>query len=347
MEFNKKHAIIGVILIIVFGGGYAYHYWKHRLPSYIFMTNGRIEAQTIDIGTRSIARIIEIPVEEGTLVQPGDVVAKLDLNPLLASLSGAEANVRSLVKKQEEAKASVDKADKMLEFTNVEYLRAAKLVKTGAVSKSHYDAKKTQKDINEAALNEAKQKLNSVIESIDVGRGEVDRLKDLLKDTELKASKSGRVLYKLAESGEVLQTGDKVVTILDLSDVYMTVFIPTDVVGKLELMDEARLILDAFPDRVIPANISFVSPEAQFTPRQVETKNERAKMTFRVKARIPESLLKKRIQLVKTGLPGVVYVRTDKNKPWPDSLKIPPDFAKDLKDSNDEKNMIESTVKGK
>lgn len=331
VEINKKYMVIGAIVAIMAGIGYGIHLWRHKLPDHVFMTNGRIEAQTIDIATRSVARVVEIPVEEGALVKEGDVIAKLDLNPLVASMTGAEANVRSLQEKEKEAKAQIEKAQSVLDLAIKEFDRSAALVDKGVVSRSQHDLRTSQKGVAEASLAEAKKNLASVTESIDVGRGEVNRLKDLLKDTELKASKGGRILYKLAEPGEVLQTGGKVVTILDLSEVYMTVFVPMDVAGKLKLRDEALIVLDALPDTSIPAYISYISPEAQFTPRQVETKNERAKMTFRIKARIPEAILNKRLDVVKTGVPGVTYVRTKQDGEWPNFLKVRPDLEEDAK----------------
>lgn len=332
---NKKILGIGAILLVLIGIAYYYLMVFNRLPDDIFMSNGRIEAQTIDIATRSIARIIDIPVEEGSLVSPGDVIAKLDLNTIAASLSGAEANVRSLLQQQKEAESQVLRNKSALDLAQKEYDRAAELVRRGAVSQSHYDTRQTQKSIAEASLAGAEQNLAAITESIEVARAEVNRLTDLLSDQELTAPKGGRVLYKLAEPGEVVGTGGKVVTILDLSDVYMTVFIPTNVVGKLKLMDEARIVLDAVPDIPIPAYISYISPEAQFTPRQVETRNERAKMTFRVKVRIPEALLTKRLESVKTGVPGVAYVRTSQGAVWPDFLKVRPDLLEEIKEGQE------------
>jgi HlyD family secretion protein len=332
MGTNRKYLISGAIILFLCAVSYGVYVWLHRLPDYIFMTNGRIEAQTVDIATRSLARIQKIPVEEGSLVKPGDVVAKLDLTPLAASLTGAEANVHATLQQQEEANSAVSKATSNLDLANVQFSRTSELVKKGFASEQEFDRRTAEKKAAEANLASAQQNLASITHKVEVARAEVDRLKDLLKDTELRASVEGRVLYKLAEPGEVLQEGGKVVTLLDLSDVYMTVFIPTEIVGKLKINDEARIILDARPDLVLPAYISFISPEAQFTPRQVETKSERAKMTFRIKARIPEDLLKQHIQAVKTGVPGLTYVRTETNKPWPDFLKVSPELMKDTKE---------------
>ena len=128
--------------------------------------------------------------------------------------------------------------------------------------------------------------------------------------------------YRLAEPGEVLPAGGKVLTLLDLTDVYMTIFLPTSQVGRVNLGAEARIIFDAAPEYVVPASVSFVAPRAQFTPKEVETHSEREKLMFRVKVRIAPELLQQHIEKVKTGVPGVAYVRLDPAAEWPQQLRV-------------------------
>ena len=125
------------------------------------------------------------------------------------------------------------------------------------------------------------------------------------------------------EPGEVLGAGGKVLNLVDLSDVYMTFFLPETVAGRVALGTEVRLVLDAAPQYVIPAQVSFVASTAQFTPKTVETASERQKLMFRVKARIDRALLAKHLEQVKTGLPGVACVRLDAQQPWPANLANP------------------------
>ncbi len=127
---------------------------------------------------------------------------------------------------------------------------------------------------------------------------------------------------QFVREGEVLAAGGRVLNMVDLSDVYMTFFLPTEQAGTLKLGGEARLILDAAPDLRIPATISFVASVAQFTPKTVETSDERLKLMFRVKARIPPELLQQHLEYVKTGLPGVAWVRVNEELPWPDDLVV-------------------------
>ncbi len=116
--------------------------------------------------------------------------------------------------------------------------------------------------------------------------------------------------------------GGHVLNVVDLSDVYMTFFLPTNLVGRVRVGNEARIVLDAAPQFVIPAYISYVADVAQFTPKTVETKTEREKLMFRLKAQIPPDLLKQHIKIVKTGVPGVAYVLLDPNAEWPPNLAV-------------------------
>jgi HlyD family secretion protein len=333
MPVTTKHIFVALALLATAGGG-AFYYAKtqSKLPAGISASNGRIEAQTIDIATRSGGRVVDVAVEEGAMVKAGEVVAKIDLNTIAASVTGAEANVRAAEQQKQAANSQVSQAKSALALAQKEYDRVARLVTSGAVSRSRYDQALNQKQAAEASLAASQQRLASSKENVDVARADVNRLKDLLSDQDLKASRSGRVLYKLAEPGEVVGAGGRVITLIDLTDVYMTCFFSTDIVGKLKMGDEARIVLDALPDLAIPAYISYISPEAQFTPRLVETKAEREKMTFRVKIRIPPALLQKHMDVVKTGVPGMAYVRTDGQTIWPKFLTVRADIAQEARE---------------
>jgi HlyD family secretion protein len=130
------------------------------------------------------------------------------------------------------------------------------------------------------------------------------------------------VQYRVAQQGEVVAAGGRVLDLIDLGDVYMTFFLPTAAAGRIALGAEVRLVLDAAPQFVIPARVSFVASEAQFTPKTVETASEREKLMFRVKAQVPPELLRKYMLKVKTGLPGMAYVRLDDKVEWPARLQV-------------------------
>ena len=179
-----------------------------------------------------------------------------------------------------------------------------------------------KKDKVYGKLKAKHQAITKAIAAIDASLASIEKIKTLIADGMLKSPIAGRVLYRLAEPGEVLAAGGKVLTVLELTDVYMTIFLPTALAGRIAVGSEARIVLDAVPQYVIPATISFVAARAQFTPKDVETRTEREKLMFRIKVRIDPELLAKYRDQVKTGLPGVAYVRLTANAAWPEPLHV-------------------------
>jgi HlyD family secretion protein len=179
-----------------------------------------------------------------------------------------------------------------------------------------------QRESADAALTGARIDVDYREAAIAAAAAHVERIRTDIADSTLVATIRGRVLYRLAEPGEVLAAGGKVATVLELSDVYMTIFLPTEEAGRAVIGAEGRIVLDAVPYLVIPGAVSFVAPRAQFTPKEVETRAEREKLMFRVKVRIDPELLARDVEKVKTGLPGVAYVRLDPHAEWPEHLRV-------------------------
>jgi HlyD family secretion protein len=173
-----------------------------------------------------------------------------------------------------------------------------------------------------AGIEAAKSQVIEAKSAVDAALAVIKRIEADLNDSVLKAPRNGRVQYRIAELGEVLPAGGAVLNMVDLSDVYMTFFLPTREAGRVAMGQEVRLVLDALPQYVIPAKVTYVASVAQFTPKTVETEVEREKLMFRVKAHIAPDLLKEHITQVKTGLPGMAYLRLDPEAEWPDDLQI-------------------------
>ena len=136
----------------------------------------------------------------------------------------------------------------------------------------------------------------------------------------LHSTVEGRVLYRLAEEGEVLGNGGKVLTLVNLGDVYMEIYLPAQDAVKAKIGADARIVFDIAPEYAARAKVSFVAPEAQFTPKTVETRSERDKLMFRVKLSVPPERVLPYIERVKTGIRGVGYVRLDDAVAWPEHL---------------------------
>jgi len=311
--------------------------------------NGRLEATEIDIATKLAGRIEKIMVDEGDFVEAGQVLAVMQTSVLEAQLAEARAQYQQALTQEtsaqsqvalkesdkKAAQATVVQRESELDAIQRRLERTTVLTKQGAVPVQTFDDEETsmhgaraavssaeaQVAVSQSAIDAAKAGLEGARATVKAAQATIERIEADIKDSTLVAPRTGRIQYRIAQPGEVLGAGGKVLNLVDLTDVYMTFFLPAAQTGLLSYGSEARIVLDAAPEYPVPASISYVASSAQFTPKTVETKNEREKLMFRVKARIDPELLKENLLYVKTGLPGVVWVRLDPNKQWPDSLK--------------------------
>jgi HlyD family secretion protein len=323
---SKKMVAIALLLAAVAGGLYGYQAWKaaqFTLPVGIASGNGRVEAKQVDIAARESLRVKEIMVKEGDLVEKGQVVVRMDTSTLESQINEAKANFAASEERVAAASSAVIRQKSLAANAKTEEKRLAELLKTESASEAEYDRAKTAAEASEAAVAEAAATLRSAQQQVNVAQANIETIQTRIDDATLKAPVRGRVLYKLSENGEVLAAGAKALTLVNLEDVYMEIFLPGPIASKLKVGSEARLTADHTPDRCVAGVVSFVSPEAQFTPKQVETKSERDKLMFRIKIQVPEELVTAYIERVKTGVRGVGYVRYDEKVQWPGFLGAP------------------------
>ena len=289
-------------------------------PEGFAKTNGRIEAERFDIATKFAGRLQEVNGKEGDYVKAAQVLARLDTSELDAQRREAEATKVQAEQQLAQAQALVAQRNAELKLASLQLERALNLVSKGVTSQEIVDQRQSAKHTAEAAVNAASAEVAVARAAIDAAAARINRLTVDIEDCSLKAPRNGRIEYRLALPGEVLAAGGRVLTLLDLTDVYMTVFFPTSEAGRLRIGGEARIIFDAAPKYVVPATVTFVASEAQFTPKYVETKIEREKLMFRVKVSLPPELLEKHENVVKTGVPGVAYVKLSEEAQWPERL---------------------------
>jgi HlyD family secretion protein len=319
------------------------------LPPGIASANGRIEATDIDIATKIAARIKEILVDEGDFVTAGQVLVKMDTLVLEAQRREAEAQLKraeigvdtaraQVVQRKAEKEAAiavVAQRSAELDAAQKRFTRSEQLAKSGSGSietldndRARYEggkaavaAAEAQVAATDSAISAAESLVVTAQAAAEAVKATIERIQADIDDSTLTAPRDGRVQYRVAQPGEVLGVGGKVLNIVDLGDVFMTFFLPTEQAGRIALGAEVHLVFDARPQYVVPARVTFVADVAQFTPKTVETAEERQKLMFRIKAKIPPELLKKYIRLVKTGVPGVAYVQVDPAVPWPANLQ--------------------------
>ena len=349
MHMNiKKLSVVGAIVIL---GLVAYMVWKNMNQpdtQALVSGNGRIEATEINISSKLSGQLEEILVQEGDFVEAGQVLARIKVSTLEAQLrevqaqqrqaqdgiATAEAQVAMRISEKAAAAAMVEQRETELVAAKNRLARTEILAKDGAVSKQQLDderadvksvaavlsAARAQVDSAQSAIVAARSQVSSARSQVDAIKATIERINFDIEDAQLKAPLKARVQFLVAQPGEMIAAGGRVMNLIDLSDVYMTFFLPETVAGRIAIGSEVRIVLDAAKNVVIPARVSFVADTAQFTPKTVETESERQKLMFRIKAKIDPVLLQKYIQQVKTGLPGVAYIKIDENAPWPDFL---------------------------
>jgi HlyD family secretion protein len=292
------------------------------MPEGIVKTNGRIEATQVDVAAKYPGRLATLTVDEGDEVTAGQVVATISSPETEAQLRAAQAQVLKAKHALAEADALVVQRKSDLDFTRTDYDRGKPLLEHGTMTQQVLDQRRNKFESAEAAYVAANAQHDEAEAAIKAADADVERLQSILVDLVLVSPRTGRVQYRLARSGEVIAAGQRVLTILDLKDVYMTIYLPAEVTGQLLLGDEARTILDPIPQYVLPNTISFVATDAQFTPKSVETAEERQKLMFRVKLQGDPAVLDKFHRAVKTGVRGLAFVRTNPKIPWPNELAV-------------------------
>ena len=349
---NKK-IIIAIIVAAAAIAGYLY--WDHQRnaiyhnPDFAY-GNGRLEATEVYISSKISERIADISVTDGDYVKKGQILAKMQKDVLDAQLAQAQAQLQQARSSEVSAKATIRLKKSELEVSQAEvahrksalegnlkrYNRAKELLSNSAISKQNYEndetlylTAKAEYDGSlaslhkaEAAVAVAEADLEGTKANIKAAEADVARIKADIKDCDLTAPLTGRIQYRIAQPGEVISSGGRVLNMVDLSDVYMNFYLPEKDAGKVALGAPVRLLLDALPNFPIPAEVIYVASVAQFTPKTVETKIERQKLMFRVKAKIPPALIKDHLEYVKTGLPGVAWVKLNPKAEWPEFLKL-------------------------
>ncbi len=348
----RKWLIPAVSVAVLAGAGLvAWQMLRPKGPGDGFVSgNGRLEATEIDVAAKLGGRVQDILVGEGDFVKAGQPLAHMQVQTLdaqrdeasarhqqsITGVASAEAQVAMRESDRQAALAVVTQRESELDAAQRRFARSETLARDGASSEQELDDDQARMNSAKAAVGAAQAQVAAAQAAIVAAHTQVvgarsavtaleatvTRIKADIADSALTSPRDGRVQYRIVQPGEVLAPGGKVLNLVDLNDVYMTFFVPETVAGRLALGSEVHIVLDAAPQYVIPTKVSFVASSAQFTPKTVETASERQKLMFRVKAQLDPALLQKNVKLVKTGLPGVAWIKLDDQAPWPAELAV-------------------------
>ena len=246
--------------------------------------SGRIEGTEYHASAKLAGRITSFNIEEGYEVKAGEKIAVIDSPQLNAMIDQSKAYLR--------------KAELNLKLAETEFERGSRLLKDNVIEKQSYD-------IIESRYLTAKEDFLAT-------KNELQKLTADMADTVITAPISGKIVTKIVQSGEIVGVGVPLVTIINMNDLFLKVFLPTEVAGKISLKDEAKIYPDAFPKDGFDAFVNKISEKAEFTPKNVETKSQRANMVFEIKLKVKDNKDYK----LKPGMPAEAFIRIDKKVGW-------------------------------
>ncbi|OLF51229.1 HlyD family secretion protein [Pseudomonas chlororaphis] len=317
-QLSSRLFAFALLALLLIAGGFGY--WKSRqdrLPEGLNVGNGRLEATEVQIASKTPGRLAEVLVDEGDKVAKDQLLARMDTRTLEAQRAQAEAEVVRTRETLAAAEANVQLRQSELLLATQELKRSRELFKRGFASQQIIDQQQARLNTGNAAVQAAQAQVAAVRAAIGSAQALVAQLTSEVDDSSLRAPIDGIIQLRLAEPGEVLGAGGRVLLLIDPNDQYMNLYLSASVTGRLAVGSEARILLDALPDQPLPAKISFVAAKSQFTPKEVETRDERQKLVFRVKLRLTQPSA---VPQAKPGMPGAGYVRTA-NVDWPANLQ--------------------------
>lgn len=305
----KKFAILFIIFSILIV--YFLITKKENYQEGLIYLSGRIEGREINVSPKIQGRIIKLYKEEGERVSPGELLCEIDSEQLSARYKATAETAQASYFAIAQAKANLMKAQASYEKVKKDYERYIGLLKEELVSKSEFDRVKMQYESTLADIEAANK---AIVQAEASYRASEQRLKEAqadLKETKIYSTTQGVVLSRPIEVGEVVNPGTVLYVLVDLNRLYVKVYVPEPEIGKLKLGLPARVYIDAYPERFFNGKITKIYEQAEFTPKNVETKEERVKLVFGVEVSVenPEGLLK-------PGMPADVVIKWKEDAPW-------------------------------
>lgn len=346
-----RKVLLAVLLAAAAGGGWWLYQQQEStaLPDFVFHSNGRLELNRLDVASLYPGRVERVLVAEGDAVKANEVLVELSSAQSSGQLAAAQAATLRAAELVQRARAGVTQAQQAvaradaeiaayrqqqkvakLELDNAKQMRREDLVSASELAKRQADFERATASVKaaqaaraeaQAAVAQGQAAVAEAEAGVKQATAQSDTAASADADMAIRSPLTARVEYRLVEPGTVIGAGSRVISLLDPADVSMNVFLPNATVGGLRVGDEARLVLDGI-DAVFPAQVSFIASEAQFTPKAVETADEREKLVFRVKLKVPAEVAQRYDRLLKGGMTGDGYVRRDSSQAWPLALEV-------------------------
>lgn len=312
---NKKFLTFFLILLIIGAMVWPHLQSESKLPAGFAVSNGRLELKRIDVATLYAGRVEKMLVDEGDEVEAGQILSELSSAQSRSRLAGAQAVEKQAQKAVERAEAEVNNQRHQQRLAQLEFDNARQMRRENLISATELKQRQSALNSARASVEAAVAAQAEAVAAVERAKADIEAAASADEDMRILSPKLGRIEYRLVDEGNVVGEGNNVVSLLDPTDVSMNIFLSTHEVSRLKIGDEARIVLDGV-SAVFPATISFISKDAQFTPKSVETQDERANLVFKVKLKIPADVALKYRRLLKAGMRGNGFVRTDETQPW-------------------------------
>mgnify|MGYP003385919215 FL=1 len=272
--------------------------YTEPLPEGLIQANGRIEGDHYSVASKFPGRVIELKAREGDGVEKGQVLARLDDAQIQAKISqaynaviGAQAQCDAADTSEQQGQRDNKRLQSLLDKNSVSQQEAERTMLAWKVTKDKLAAAKAQCGVAEAVLKE---------------------MQSIQDDLTIRAPGSGVITTRMVEEGEVVAAGSPLFDIVDLDRLYLKVYIPEKVMGKVKLGLAARVYTDAFPDKPFLATVRYIASRAEFTPKEVQTPDERVKLVYAVKLYLDENP----DHALSPGLPADTVIRWQENVEW-------------------------------
>ena len=324
---KKKIIIIAAVVVLAIIAAVIFGALRGPRDKDIMELSGNVEVTQPNVGFKIPGRIVELVVDEGGVVKRGDLMAKLDDRELVSLVAQGKAQVLeaqtrlselikgSRTQEVEQAKALVNAREADMIRNRKEFDRASRLLPEGAISTSHYDAVKSAYDSSTALHKSALEQLSLVREGprkedIEMARHRLEQAtaalaisEEKLRDCTLYAPIDGIILKKNVELGEIVQAGVPAFTVGDLKRPWIKVYVKEDKIALVKLGQKAKISVDSYKDKTFSGEVTYISSDAEFTPKTVQTKEERVKLVYGVKVQVRNDNMD-----LKPGMPADVRI---------------------------------------
>jgi len=275
---KKKIKLIAIIILaVIIGAGAAIKFilYEKKLNTKVIKVSGNIEGDDVRLSFRVQGQILELLTDEGMVIRVGDAVARLKTDELTSIRDKALGELKAV--------------EYQYELDKIDYERAENLFKAGSYSQQQRDAAKTQFESDKANVGALKAQL--------------DLANTRLGFADLAATLDGYVLVKSSLPGEVVQIGTPVFTVIDLHNIWVTAYINETDLARVKLNQKADVKTDTYPNKIYQGRVSFICSQSEFTPKQIQTTEERVKLVYRIKVKVDNQSLD-----LKPGMPADAYI---------------------------------------